>query len=59
MASISNIFIDQGATFSTTLTVNDANGSALDLTNYTAIAQYANRLRPLHLLVLPWNICFT
>ena len=39
MASISNIFIDQGATFTTTLTINDSNGSALDLTNYTAIAQ--------------------
>ena len=39
MASISNIFIDQGATFSTTLTINDSTGSALDLTNYTAIAQ--------------------
>ena len=39
MASISNIFIDQGATFSTTLTINDSSGSALDLTNYTAIAQ--------------------
>jgi len=39
MASISNIFIDQGATFSTTLTINDSTGSALDLSNYTAIAQ--------------------
>ena len=39
MASISNIFIDQGANFSTTLTINDSTGSALDLTNYTAIAQ--------------------
>ena len=39
MASISNIFIDQGATFTTTLTINDSHGSALDLTNYTAIAQ--------------------
>ena len=39
MASISNIFIDQGATFTTTLTINDSNGSALDLTGYTAIAQ--------------------
>ena len=39
MASISNIFIDQGATFTTTLTINDSTGSALDLTNYTAIAQ--------------------
>ena len=39
MASISNIFIDQGATFSTTLTINDSTGSALNLTSYTAIAQ--------------------
>tara|TARA_Y100001937_G_C7080282_1_gene312623 strand:+ start:82 stop:417 length:336 start_codon:yes stop_codon:yes gene_type:complete len=39
MASISNIFIDQGATFSTTLTINDSTGSALDLSNFTAIAQ--------------------
>ena len=36
MASISNIFIDQGATFTTTLTINDSTGSALDLTNFTA-----------------------
>ena len=28
MASISNIFIDQGATFTTTVTVTDANGDA-------------------------------
>lgn len=39
MASISNIFIDQGATFTTTLTINDSDGSALDLTSYTALAQ--------------------
>jgi hypothetical protein len=39
MATISNIFIDQGATFSTTVTIEDATSSALDLTNYTAIAQ--------------------
>jgi len=39
MASISNIFIDHGADFTTTLTINDATGSALDLTSYTAIAQ--------------------
>ena len=31
--------IDQGATFTTTLTINDSNGEALDLTGYTAIAQ--------------------
>ena len=38
MASISNIFIDQGADFTTTLTVNDSNGDALNLTNFTAAA---------------------
>ena len=39
MATISNIFIDQGANFATTVTINDGNGSALDLTGYTALAQ--------------------
>ena len=39
MAAISNIFIDQGADFSTTVTVSDSAGSALDLSNYTALAQ--------------------
>ena len=39
MASISNIFIDQAATFTTTRTINDSTGSALDLTNFPAIAQ--------------------
>ena len=39
MASISNIFIDQGATFTTTLTVKDTSGNALNLTGFTAIAQ--------------------
>ena len=38
MAAISNIFIDQGADFSTTVTVSDSAGSALDLSNYTALA---------------------
>ena len=38
MATISNIFIDQDADFTTTVTLNDANDSALDLTNYTAAA---------------------
>ena len=33
MATISNLFIDQDADFTTTVTVNDSNGSALDLTN--------------------------
>lgn len=39
MATISNIFIDQGANFTTTVTVSDSNGDALDLTSYTALAQ--------------------
>ena len=38
MATISNIFIDQDADFATTVTIEDANDSALDLTNYTAAA---------------------
>ena len=37
MATISNLFVDQDADFTTTVTVNDSNGSALDLTNYTAL----------------------
>ena len=39
MASITNIFIDQGATFSKTITVKDTSGNALNLTGFTAIAQ--------------------
>jgi|TARA_B110000977_G_scaffold62812_1_gene85354 hypothetical protein len=39
MATISNIFINQGADFSTTVTISDSTGSALDLTSYTALAQ--------------------
>ena len=39
MASISNIFIDQGATFTTTVTVSDANGDAVSLTGYSVAAQ--------------------
>lgn len=38
MATISNLFIDQNADFTTTVTINDSNGSALDLTSYTALA---------------------
>jgi hypothetical protein len=37
--SISNLYIDQGSDFSTTITINDSDGSALDLTNYTVLAQ--------------------
>ena len=39
MATISNIFINQHADFSTTVTISDSNGSALDLSSYTALAQ--------------------
>ena len=39
MATISNIFIDQGADFTTTVTISDSDGSALDLTGYTALGQ--------------------
>ena len=39
MASISNIFIDQGADFTTTVTVTDSNGDAVSLVGYSALAQ--------------------
>ena len=39
MASISNIFIDQGATFTTTVTVTDSNGDAVNLSGYSVAAQ--------------------
>ena len=39
MASISNIFIDQGATFTTTVTVTDSSGNAISLSGYAVAAQ--------------------
>ena len=39
MASISNIFIDQGADFTTTVTVTDSNGDTVSLAGYSAAAQ--------------------
>jgi len=36
MGAKANIVIDQGTDFSTTLTVTDDNGTAVDLTGYTA-----------------------
>tara|TARA_Y100000389_G_scaffold142297_1_gene140277 strand:- start:1103 stop:1441 length:339 start_codon:yes stop_codon:yes gene_type:complete len=39
MATISNIFINQGANFSTTVTISDGDGTALDLAAFTALAQ--------------------
>ena len=59
MASISNIFIDQGATFTTTLTINDSNGDALDLTGYTAIAQLRKSPSSSTSTDFTTGICFT
>jgi len=39
MATKANIVIDQGTTFSTSVTVTNANGSVLNLAGYTSAAQ--------------------
>ena len=39
MAAVSNLYIDQGADFSTTIRLTDSNGNILSLTGYTALAQ--------------------
>jgi len=39
MATISNIYIDAGADFTTTVTVTDSSANALDLSGYSAAAQ--------------------
>ena len=41
MAAIANLIIDQGANFSSDVTVKDANGNAFDLTGYTTEAKMA------------------
>ena len=41
MAAVANFNIDQGTTFSSTVTVKDSSGSPLDLTGYTASAKMA------------------
>jgi len=41
MAATANYNIDQGTTFSSTVTVKDNAGTALDLTGYTATAKMA------------------
>lgn len=41
MAAVANLVIEQGATFSTDVTVKDSNGDAFDLTGYTASAKMA------------------
>lgn len=40
MATKANLVIDQGATFTTTITVADDDGVALDLTGYTGEAKF-------------------
>ena len=39
MATKTNLVIDQGSTFSVTISVLDADGNTVDLTNYTGAAQ--------------------
>lgn len=39
MATVANLYIDQGANFSNTITVAGADGTALVLTSYTAASQ--------------------
>lgn len=39
MATIQNLYIDQGTTYSLSITVSDQNGDVKDLTDYTAAAQ--------------------
>ena len=41
MAAVANLIIDQGANFSSDITVKDANGNAFNLTGYTAEAKLA------------------
>ena len=41
MAAVANFNIDQGTTFSSTVTVKDSTGNPLDLTGYTATAKMA------------------
>ena len=41
MAAIANLRIDQGATFTSDVTVTDSSGDAFDLTGYTASAKMA------------------
>jgi len=41
MAAIANLTVDQGTSFSSDVTVKDANGNAFDLTGYTANAKMA------------------
>lgn len=39
MATKANLLIDQGSTFSTTVTITDSNGNPIDLSGYSGAAQ--------------------
>lgn len=39
MATKANLFVDQGATFSTTVNLTDSDGNPIDLSGYTGAAQ--------------------
>ena len=41
MAAVANLSIDQGATFTSDITVKDITGNVFDLTGYTAVAKLA------------------
>jgi hypothetical protein len=41
MAAVANLSIDQGATFTSDVTVKDINGEVFDLTGFTAVAKLA------------------
>ena len=43
MAAIANLSLDQGATFTSDVTVKDANANAFNLTGYTASAKMAKK----------------
>lgn len=39
MATKANLIVDQGASYSTTISITDDDGNVIDLTNYTGAAQ--------------------
>ena len=41
MAAVANLIVDQGSTFTSDITVKDANGNAFNLTGYTVEAKLA------------------
>ena len=43
MAAVANLRIDQGASFSSDVTVTNSDGNAVDLTGYTTVAKMAKQ----------------